>query len=43
MLKTIANFSLKLGLVNFDICKISEYEKDWIFFKSLVWFCSKPF
>ena len=34
MLKTIANFSHKLGLVNFDICKISEYEKDWIFFKS---------
>ena len=27
-----ANFSLKFGLVNFNICETSGYEKDWTHF-----------
>ena len=28
-------FCLKVGLVNFNICEIKEYEKDWTFLKQL--------
>ena len=37
------NFSFKFDLDNFNICEISEYEKDSTYFKSYNLVCSKIF